>query len=243
MNMSELAKRADKHGRLRLSLSNLKSGDRKSLETESEIPLEHVAQARAAYLGTIYRLSQYFEQRGENSRKTQRSNGILMWKLGKQWVFARVLNKGDVKEAYAAALLSKHKTINDKLYNIEQGEPKSYSHELISAFYHNYIYNVTNAPAIQEEDIVGDYKQYGVKSHAASLPGLKQYLDTADWILQTSGAFTKDDLKNFFNEHFSKAAHRNNVIAITENLYDTMSKDIGLTEIEKNTVIKISQII
>lgn len=150
----------------------------------------HVAQAQAAYSGVSNRLERYWSKAGG-----QRQNGLLLWKENHDWVVARVLNKGDLREAYAAALMTKHKSNMDKLCGISPGSPKYYSHELAKVFFSEHISKVSNAAAIQEEDIVMSNRQYGVKSFRAELPSLNQYYDAAKWILANQQA-TKEELES-----------------------------------------------
>lgn len=247
MKMTDLVRRANKKGRLDISLTQLKSEQKKSIEENDTIPKEHIAQARAAYLGVSNRLNVYFEKRNEaagsvNKRQLQRNNGILMWKLGKDWTLARVLNRGDLKEAYVAALLTKHKTVNDRLYGISPGKPDYYSHQLISAFY-NYIWEVTNKPAIVAEDVIASDKQYAVKGARASLPGFEQYLKTARWIIKQDNVFSKNDLEDFFKENFAEEVHRNNVIQITNKLTKKSLEDLGLKDYEIKAITLNKKII
>lgn len=139
---------------------------------------EHVKHARAAYEGASNRLEQFWKKVGG-----QRQDGILLWKEKHAWMAGKVLNKGDLREAYAAALMTKHKSNLDKLCGIPTGSPQFYSHDLVKVFFHEHIEKVSNAAAIQEEDIVMSDKQYGVKSFRAELPSLSQYVEAAKWIV------------------------------------------------------------
>ena len=177
MSMTELAKHANSSGRLFIGISKLKqtmskkSGlareERKSVEQGDGLSVEHVLKAQSAYKGITARLGRFFEKKKEgmsteDASKMQKQGGILMWKLSKDWTLARVLNQGDLKEAYAAALLAKHQTQQDKIFHSPVGKPDYYSHELISTFYNSYVTGVTNQAAITGEDIIGDSAQYGV---------------------------------------------------------------------------------
>lgn len=149
----------------------------------------HAAQAQAAYTGVSNRIEKFWSK-----VSGQRQDGLLMWKEGRQWAVAKVLNKGDLREAYAAALMSKHQSDMDKLCGIAPGNPKYYSHDLVKVFFNEHISKVSNAAAIQEEDIIMPDKQYGVKSFRAELPSLTQYYDAAQWIIANQTA-AKEELE------------------------------------------------
>ena len=181
MSLIKYVNAADK-SRLGASQTQLKK-ELDGVKKEDIINKEHVEQAQAAYTGVSNRLEQYWKLVGG-----QRQNGLLMWKEQREWIVARVLNKGDLREAYAAALLSKHQSNLDKLCGINRGTPDFYSHELVKVFFNNHISKVSNAAAIQEEDIIMADKQYGVKSFRAVLPSLNQYYDAAKWIVSNQKA-------------------------------------------------------
>ena len=244
MSMTELAKHANAAGRLFVGITKLKAEERKSIEEDekSGIDEEHIAKARAAYMGVTARLNRYYEKKkeemsAESASKMQQQGGILMWKMGRDWTLARVLNKGDIKEAYAAALLSKHKTQEDKLYSAGIGEPDYYSHELISSFYESYITSVTNQAAIAGEDIIGDEAQYGVKSVGATMPSLNQYLEVAKWVASRDSVFTVEELKSFIEEKYNEGAARNIIIGTTGNMSKEVVDEL-LSPLEKQVISK-----
>ena len=244
MSMTELAKHANAAGRLFVGITKLKAEERKSIEEDekSGIDEEHIAKARAAYMGVTARLNRYYEKKkegmsAESASKMQQQGGILMWKMGRDWTLARVLNKGDIKEAYAAALLSKHKTQEDKLYSAGIGEPDYYSHELISSFYESYITSVTNQAAIAGEDIIGDEAQYGVKSVGATMPSLNQYLEVAKWVASRDSVFTVEELKSFIEEKYDEGAARNIIIGTTGNMSKEVINEL-LSPLEKQAISK-----
>lgn len=181
MSLIKYVNAADK-SRLGASQTQLKK-ELDGVKKEDIVDKEHVEQAQAAYAGVLNRLEQYWKLVGG-----QKQNGLLMWKEQREWIVARVLNKGDLREAYAAALLSKHQSNLDKLCGINRGTPDFYSHELVKVFFNNHISKVSNAAAIQEEDIIMTDKQYGVKSFRAVLPSLNQYYDAAKWIVSNQQA-------------------------------------------------------
>jgi len=190
MPMLSLIKYVNAADKNRLNASNaLLRKELDGVKKEDVFDAEHVAQAQAAYTGVSNRLERYWSKVGG-----QRQDGILLWKEGREWIAAKVLNKGDLKEAYTAALMSEHKSKMDKLCGIPTGSPKYYSHELVRVFFNEHISKVSNAAAIQEEDIIMPNRQYGIKSFRAELPSLNQYYDTAKWIIEHQEA-TKEELE------------------------------------------------
>ena len=185
MSLIKYVNASDK-GRLGASQTQLKK-ELDGVKKEDIVDKEHMEQVQAAYMGVSNRLGRYWKLVGG-----QRQNGILLWKEQHEWIVARVLNKGDLREAYASALLTKHESNLDKLCGINRGAPTFYSHDLIKVFFENYISKVSNAAAIQEEDIIMEDKQYGVKSFRAVLPSLNQYYDAAKWIVSNKNAGMKE---------------------------------------------------
>lgn len=250
MSMTELAKHANASGRLFIGINKLKRAtskksslqreERQSVEMGDGLNTEHVLKAQAAYKGVTARLNRYFEKKreslsGDAASKMQRQSGILMWKLSKDWTLARVLNQGDLKEAYAAALLAKHATQEDKIQRSPVGKPDYYSHELISTFYNSYVTGVTNQAAITGEDIIGDTSQYGVKSIGANLPGLNQYLDTANWIKSQNSITTPTELRSWLDENFQEGAVRNQIIPMAEYMAEQSASDL-ISDMERQVI-------
>lgn len=250
MSMTELAKHANASGRLFIGINKLKRAtskksslqreERQSVEMGDGLNTEHVLKAQAAYKGVTARLNRYFEKKreslsGDAASKMQRQSGILMWKLSKDWTLARVLNQGDLKEAYAAALLAKHATQEDKIQRSPVGKPDYYSHELISTFYNSYVTGVTNQAAITGEDIIGDTNQYGVKSIGANLPGLNQYLDTANWIKSQNSITTPTELRSWLDENFQEGAVRNQIIPMAEYVAEQSASDL-ISDMERQVI-------
>lgn len=139
-----------------------------------------------------------------------------MWKKNSIWQVGRVLNWGDLKEAYASALMIQHNSSLDKLKGVNPGAPAEYSEDIVDIFYNNYIRKVTNKAAIIEEDLIAGGRQYGIKSDNAEMPSLNQYINTAEWILSLDKPFSKNDIENYFESQFSEGA-RNTILKSIEN--------------------------
>lgn len=256
MPMSELAKHSDKDGRVNIAMSKLKqlfavkkglkAEERKSIEEGDDIDPTHVLKAQSAYKAVRARLDRYYEKRKENAAsaeersKMQKQGGILLWKLSHKWTMARVLNFGDVKEAYTAALLTKHNSPEDKLSRVDIGKPEYYSHALVATFFNYYLHNVDSQAAILGEDVMTENAQYGVKSKKAPLPSLNQYLETAKWVASHSGPFTAEDLQSFLEHTYNNSSVRNNIIGTLENIADKTVSQF-LTEEEAAIVSSLTR--
>lgn len=172
---------------------------------------QHLTEAQSAYMGTKARLMQFYFR--SNAGWNQRKNGILMWKESSKWTLANVNSFGDMKEAYVAALMTKHTAKMDAMYKHAIGAPAYYDHELIKIFFENYISKVTNMAAIVEEDVVTKEGQYAVKSTGAGMPSMGQYLWTAQWISQQKKEFSKKKLENAIRKEYPMNAERNKIIS------------------------------
>lgn len=213
MSMINLVQLIDRSGRFGdPALSTLtKLGEEKEIESikkEEKRKEEHKKQIDTAYFGTINRLNVFYTKAKLTGANKQA--GLLMWKEQKYWMIAKVLNEGDIKEAYAAAFMTKHKSKLDKLCNLEPGEAPYYSHELISSFFNNYIGKVTNKPAIMEEDVKLKNIQYAIKGSKASAPEFDQYLKIANEIIKEKGTIKNlPTLEAKMKEMFYQDAVRN----------------------------------
>lgn len=208
-----LAMMIDEEARLKnINPTRLKNeGAIKIEDSKKEFPnSEHMKESQAAYMGTKSRLMQYYNKTG--MEWWHHKNGLLMWKESKKWTIARVTSFGDMKEAYVAALMTKHADNMDKLYAINLGAPTFYDHQLIKVFFENYIQKVTNKAAIVEEDVVTDTEQYAVKSIGAGMPSMGQYIWTANWIVSQKEPFNKDDISNAIKKEYPMDSERNKII-------------------------------
>lgn len=127
----------------------------------------------------------------EKTKKTKRSKHFYV-RLPNQrgWGTYTFLNYGDLKEAYAAALIANHLGKNmsieqpidkneiDPLCQAENPKPET----LAAIFFNKYVTQVDNKGALLGEDIVAQHRnlQYAIKATNASLPSLKQYIDFAN---------------------------------------------------------------
>ena len=98
-----------------------------------------------------------------------------------------------------------------------------YFYDLIKVFFNEHISKVSNAAAIQEEDIQLGNKQYGVKSFRAELPSLSQYYDAAKWIISNESA-TKEELENELRK--GGEAFRNVILGTINNDANEITEDL-----------------
>lgn len=226
-----------KGGRLNASRKALEEEQGK--KKENNINKEHLIHAQAAYTGTLNRLSRFWEKirekklaSGLKRNQIQNQSGLLMWKQGHDWAVARVLNVGDLKEAYASYLLTEHNSLRDKLCSVNIGSPQYYHHNLIKIFFKNHIAFVDNAKAIQNEDVISSDGtiQWGVKSSSAEMPSISQYYEIAKWIVTHSTA-TKKELEEEIMA--DKPVFRNTIVGRLNEITDE-NKDI-LLEVLKST--------
>ena len=237
MSMTELAKRATKEGRINVSLNQLQSEHRQSLEESGElIDAEHVKKAQSAYSGATSRLNRFYEKAGYE----QKQGGLLMWKLGKEWTVARVSNAGDLKEAYVAALMTEHKSNMDYLLDNSIGSPAYYDENLIAEFFKSHIQKVTNKAAIIEEDIITEQMQYGVKSAKAQMPSLQQYISVAEFISKQNTILSQDMIRSTINNMYSQNTARNKILGTINNLGEkTLNELLEIQNLEYKIMMQI----
>ena len=159
---------------------------------------EHINNVKRAYSYII------------TNSKTKEKNKTLYVRLPKDkerenWGTYKFLNYGDLKEAYAAALIESHiQDINgtkDILCQVADGTDKDDDGFLAKIFFENYVTQVDNKGALLGEDIVARHRhmQYAVKATNAHLPSLNQYIDFAKDVLDSNKNLTKDDINKMAN--------------------------------------------
>ena len=118
------------------------------------------------------------------------------------WGTYTFLNYGDLKEAYAAALIESHiQDINgtkDLLCQAADGTNKNDDGGFLAKiFFENYVTQVDNKGALLGEDIIARHRhmQYAVKATNAHLPSLNQYIDFAKDVLDSNKNLTKKDIE------------------------------------------------
>lgn len=187
------------------------------LQNEEKDQNRHISVAQSAYIGTSKRLDRFREKYGRSGQ----TNGLIMWNLNKIWYINVVNGYGDIKEAYVAALMTKHMMQLDHLCRVKDiGDVPFYSHELISTFFNDYVTKVTALAAIVEEDVVTDVRQIAVKGSYGSWPSLTQYLDVAKEIIKADSQIVDlKTLENYIrtNNRWNNDTQRNRLIGTVEN--------------------------
>jgi len=172
-----------------------------------------------AYEGTYNRLNRFYDKKKQVLNRAKKANpdlnikqgeyqhqgGILLYKPAGEWIASKVINMGDVKEAYTNAILNP-----DTYFNaLDPGNPVYYSHLLIQDFFNKFISKVTNKGAVAGEDIETKDFQYAVKSINATLPNIFQFKELATQILNKKNGFSKEELEQILQ---TKESERNYVI-------------------------------
>lgn len=155
---------------------------------------------------------------------------IKLYNNNNDWRTYNIINKGDLKEAYAAALMRQHQdnitNLGEKVDNIclpdIQGDASDKNKEdriLASEFFHNYIALVDNKKALLGEDIMLKDIQYAVKAADATMPKLAQYIRAAQAILAL-----EDNLEEGIKAYFDKEKHKK--VALRNKLVETEIKAV-----------------
>ena len=229
ISMKDLIAYTDKLGYF--NQSQIKSLNKQSLEESDLFDKKHVEEAQRLYNGVFNRLERYYEL--HNVKGDSKISGILLWKNSRGWQAGRVLNYGDLKEAYISFLFDEHQ---QQLCKMVGGAPPYYNHSAIGKFFDNYINQVTNLSAIVEEDIKvrKQNKQYAIKSAGSHLPSLQQYINIAQSIANLSNYkyINRKWLENKIKEQNPQNAKRNIRMALntltTEEL-NQLKKDFNLS--------------
>ena len=198
VSLKDLILNADKNGHIQTkTLYNLiqKEEGATAIEDSKILGQDVLEAGQDAYADVKRRLRNFYEKYGKKAGLPD-TVGLLMWKIGKSWTVAKVLNKGDQKEAYASFIFKEKSPItNSIILNRNAGyNQKSF---FIKYYYMNYLQKITNLAAIIEEDIALADVEYGVKGDSASLPSLKQYVNTARWLIQNKESNISPDELNF----------------------------------------------
>lgn len=169
-------------------IAGIGNNGRKLLEKELQKSFgeQHVKIVKAAFHGTQARLERHFSI--YKKYYSTKQNGYLLYKTASnKWQGQRILNYGDVKEAYFAAMIDDDYVKKMALDSKPIGRSPYQSHELISYFAQKYIGSVSNKSALLEEDVMSEtlQAQFAVKGSGASAPLLKQYINFAEKISNT----------------------------------------------------------
>lgn len=196
---------------------------RLSIEATFQNQDEHLELLQTAY-SYVQENMKYVQQtktkikKGKEVKVTGGQYYIKLYNEHNEWRTYNIINKGDLKEAYAAALMRQHQTKIRGLDSICQTNNRN-EINLASAFFHNYIAQVDNKQALLGEDIMLDDIQYAVKATNAQLPSLAQYIRAAQAILAS-----KDNLQQGIEDYFDKEVNKK--VALRNKLVETVTEDI-----------------
>ena len=204
---------------------------------------KHLKELRRAY-SFVQKNMRYVEQTrikvkdGKEKEVTGGQYYIKLYNNNNDWRTYNIINQGDLKEAYAAALMRQHQdNITDLgkkvdyicLPDIQGDASDNYKEDriLASEFFHNYIALVDNKGALLGEDIILEDKiQYAVKAAGATMPKLGQYIRAAQAILALEDNLEEGITAYFDKEKIKKVALRNKLVeteikAVTDALEST----------------------
>lgn len=198
--LSDLIKSAGSSGKFYIeALNNLayregQEGDKKVLKAfetlEEKLKEEYEKRGEQDQIDEhINRVKTAYNYIVKNTKKTKRSKHFYV-RLPNQrgWGTYTFLNYGDLKEAYAAALIANHIGKNTPIdYSVDKNEvdplcqAEKVESTLAATFFNKYVTQVNNKGALLGEDIVAYHRdlQYAVKATNAHLPSLNQYIDFA----------------------------------------------------------------
>ena len=197
---------------------------RLSIEATFQNQDEHLELLQTAY-SYVQENMKYVQQtktkikEGKEVKVTGGQYYIKLYNEHNEWRTYNIINKGDLKEAYAAALMRQHQTKIRGLDSICQTNNRN-EINLASTFFHNYIAQVDNKQALLGEDIMLDDIQYAVKATNAQLPSLAQYVRAAQAILAS-----KDNLQQGIEDYFNKEVNKK--VALRNKLVETVTEDIA----------------
>ena len=242
ISLIELVKAAGSAGHIHqkwvkdiIGVSETKTVEELSKEAAFKEQDDHLKKLRKAY-SFVQNNMRYVEQtriKRRDGKEVEVTGGqyyIKLYNNNNDWRTYNIINQGDLKEAYAAALMRQHQDnitdLGEKVDNIclpdIQGDASDKYKEdriLASEFFHNYIALVNNKKALLGEDIILKDIQYAVKATNAQLPSLAQYIRAAQAILAS-----KDNLQQGIKDYFDK--EENKKIALRNKLVETVTKDI-----------------
>ena len=230
ISLIELVKAAGSAGHIHqkwvkdiIGVSETKTVEELSKEAAFKEQDDHLKKLRKAY-SFVQNNMRYVEQTrtkikdGKEIEVTGGQYYIKLYNNNNDWRTYNIINQGDLKEAYAAALMRQHQTKIRGLDSICQTNNRN-EINLASVFFHSYIAQVDNKEALLGEDIMLDDIQYAVKATNAQLPSLAQYIRAAQAILAS-----KDNLQQGIEDYFDKEVNKK--VALRNKLVETVTEDI-----------------
>ena len=242
ISLIELVKAAGSAGHIHqkwvkdiIGVSETKTVEELSKEAAFKEQDDHLKKLRKAY-SFVQNNMRYVEQTrtkikdGKEIEVTGGQYYIKLYNNNNDWRTYNIINQGDLKEAYAAALMRQHQDnitdLGEKvdhicLPDIQGDASDNYKEDriLASEFFHNYIALVDNKGALLGEDIMLKDVQYAVKAADATMPKLGQYIRAAQAILAS-----KDNLEEGIKEYFDKEKIKK--VALRNKLVETEIKAV-----------------
>lgn len=154
---------------------------------------------------------------------SSKNSPYLMWQVGKTWYKTKLVNAGDLIEAYTNALITGES--NETLLRALNGNFDSQ----IDALMNGYISQVSNKSGFFEEDVdAGNGQFYGVKSEGASLMGMALIVRLAQ-VIVTSVDTGKIDQKVIasLQRAFSRNTTRHSVEIACDAEIDEIIEELG----------------
>lgn len=253
ISLIELVKAAGSAGHIHqewvkdiIGVSKTKTVEELSKEAAFKEQDDHLKKLRKAY-SFVQNNMRYVEQtrtKRRDGKEVEVTGGqyyIKLYNNNNDWRTYNIINQGDLKEAYAAALMRQHQDnitdLGEKvdyicLPDIQGDTSDKYKEDriLASEFFHNYIALVNNKKALLGEDIILKDVQYAVKAADATMPKLGQYIRAAQVILASKDNLEKGIKAYFDKETNKKAALRNKLVeteikAVTDALESTWNSN------------------
>lgn len=191
MSLIDLVKSAGSAGHLHSEWLQTVSKETDSLEIEMQKSLgqNHVIALQKAYQIVSNKMKDGVQEtKGNTYIRLRKPNS-------NKWSTYNIINKGDLKEAYATALFQEHtEKMRCLLCDTKKEEDLAY------IFFRNYVMKVDSKEALLGEDIILKTIQYAVKAENAQLPSLAQYIRAAQGIRNLKKNELEDGIKAFFEK-------------------------------------------
>ena len=216
--LSNLIKSAGSSGKFHIAALNslaykeVSQGDKKVLQAfetleeqlKNEYKKENQQQQNEIenHINKVKMAYNYIATKSKEKKGSKKGSKQFYVRLPKQeggWGTYTFLNYGDLKEAYAAALIEQHinNSAVDPLCQTKNIKPRF----LAAIFFNKYVTQIDNKSALLGEDIIAMHRrvQYAVKATNAHLPSLQQYIDFAKDVLDSNKNLTEDDINKMAN--------------------------------------------
>ena len=179
-------------GRFRITQEQLKSGIQQY--ATDTLDQDGLANLQATYKEAIIRFDKYHD-------RSKRIMWINVTPPPKYNVM-RVVTKGDISEAYASVVLARQEFIFSGMTEVD---PMG-----LELFMKNYVQYVDNAAGSLQGDVEVGNTEYAIKAARSQTPGLEQFKNICDAILEDS--FSKEKMQQIKQDQNTRASLRNKMI-------------------------------